>query len=69
MWAGYEEALVRYGLDICAVWTSRGRADTCATTLTVDLAAACGAGAGYAPRTSWPPPVSCRPGWAATTCT
>ncbi|NIR59253.1 MAG: cytoplasmic protein, partial [Gammaproteobacteria bacterium] len=20
MWAGYEEALVRYGLEICAVW-------------------------------------------------
>jgi hypothetical protein len=42
MWAGYEEALVRYGLDICAVWCESGRADTCATTLTTDLAAACG---------------------------
>jgi len=42
MWAGYEEALVRYGLDICAVWCETGRADTCATTLTADLAAACG---------------------------
>ena len=42
MWAGYEEALVRYGLDICAVWCATGRADTCATTLTADLAAACG---------------------------
>jgi hypothetical protein len=21
MWQGYEEALVRYGLDMCAVWT------------------------------------------------
>ncbi len=42
MWAGYEEALVRYGLEICAVWCSVGRADTCATTLSTDLAAACG---------------------------
>ncbi|MFG3194387.1 MSMEG_6728 family protein [Streptomyces omiyaensis] len=33
MWAGYEEALVRYGLDVCGVWTGQGRADTCAATL------------------------------------
>lgn len=39
MWAGYEEALVRYGLDVCAVWTDQGRADTCAATLRADLAA------------------------------
>jgi hypothetical protein len=37
MWAGYEEALVRYGLDICAVWCELGNADTCATTLVADL--------------------------------
>jgi hypothetical protein len=43
MWAGYEEALTRYGLDICAVWCAAGRADTCAATLTVDFTAACGA--------------------------
>lgn len=42
MWAGYEEALVRYGLDVCAVWGETGRADTCATSLATDLAAACG---------------------------
>ncbi|MEV4755653.1 MSMEG_6728 family protein [Micromonospora sp. NPDC049559] len=42
MWAGYEEALVRYGLDICSVWIETGRADTCALTMTVDLANACG---------------------------
>jgi hypothetical protein len=41
MWAGYEEALVRYGLTVCGVWCATGRADTCAVTLTVDLAAAC----------------------------
>jgi len=40
MWAGYEEALVRYGLDVCAVWTAGGRADTCAATLVQDLRAA-----------------------------
>ena len=37
MWAGYEEALVRYGLDICAVWCAMGNADTCAATLVEDL--------------------------------
>ncbi|RGC71016.1 hypothetical protein C5N14_00750 [Micromonospora sp. MW-13] len=42
MWTGYEEALVRYGLDVCAVWCEPGRADTCAATLGTDLAAACG---------------------------
>lgn len=42
MWAGYEEALTRYGLDVCAVWCEPGRADTCAATLTAELAAACG---------------------------
>jgi hypothetical protein len=42
MWAGYEEALVRYGLDVCDVWCAAGRADTCAVTLATDLAAACG---------------------------
>jgi pyrimidine dimer DNA glycosylase len=42
MWAGYEEALVRYGLEICAAWTGSGRADTCAATLVRDLAAGCG---------------------------
>ncbi|MEH1015273.1 MSMEG_6728 family protein [Micromonospora sp. CPCC 206060] len=41
MWAGYEEALVRYGLDVCAVWSAGGRADTCAATLVSDLAASC----------------------------
>ncbi len=44
MWAGYEEALVRYGLDICTVWCAAGRADTCAGTLAADLAAGCGIG-------------------------
>ncbi|MFD9287681.1 MSMEG_6728 family protein [Streptomyces sp. NPDC060030] len=42
MWTGYEEALVRYGLDVCAVWTTGGRADTCATTLRADLAGSLG---------------------------
>jgi hypothetical protein len=41
MWTGYEEALVRYGLDVCAVWCATGRADTCAGTLTAELAQAC----------------------------
>ncbi len=42
MWAGYEEALVRYGLIVASTWTETGRADTTATTLSTDLAAACG---------------------------
>ncbi|GAA3487384.1 MSMEG_6728 family protein [Streptomyces cremeus] len=39
MWTGYEEALVRYGLDVCAVWTAGDRADTCAATLVRDYLA------------------------------
>jgi hypothetical protein len=39
MWAGYEEALVRYGLEVCRAWTDAGRADTCAATLVADFAA------------------------------
>ncbi|WP_030559496.1 MSMEG_6728 family protein [Streptomyces aureocirculatus] len=37
MWTGYEEALVRYGLDVCAVWVAEGRTDTCAATLVTDF--------------------------------
>ncbi|MFV0131031.1 MSMEG_6728 family protein [Streptomyces sp. HMX112] len=39
MWTGYEEALVRYGLEMCGVWTAEGRRDTCATTMLADFAA------------------------------
>lgn len=38
MWTGYEEALVRYGLEICHRWRFLGRADTCAATMTTELA-------------------------------
>lgn len=37
MWAGYEEALVRYGLDVCAAWCELGHGDTCAASLVADL--------------------------------
>ncbi|MFJ8821099.1 MSMEG_6728 family protein [Streptomyces sp. NPDC102467] len=37
MWTGYEEALVRYGLDMCEMWVSEGRSDTCAGTLVTDF--------------------------------
>jgi hypothetical protein len=37
MWQGYEEALGRYGLTMCTVWTERGFADTCAETIMADL--------------------------------
>ena len=42
MWHGYREALVRYGLDMAAVWCATGRADTTAATLVTDLVAAGG---------------------------
>ena len=42
MWAGYEEALVRYGLDVCREWVSAGRSDTCAVSLRDDFAQATG---------------------------
>lgn len=42
MWAGYEEALVCYGLEICAAWRAAGWLDTCANSMRAGLAAACG---------------------------
>lgn len=38
MWAGYEEALGRYGLAICQEWCTRGHADTCDTKIRQELA-------------------------------
>ena len=40
MWRGHLEALGRYGLDCCAVWTEGEFADTCAGTIRADLATA-----------------------------
>lgn len=40
MWEGAVEALGRYGLTVCAEWVRRGRADTCAATISADLARA-----------------------------
>lgn len=40
MWKGHEEALGRYGFTCCEVWTSFGFDDTCAATISADLAAA-----------------------------
>ncbi|MCE7080384.1 MSMEG_6728 family protein [Streptomyces sp. ST2-7A] len=40
MWRGYEEAVVRYGLEMCRAWVAGGRKDTCALTLTTDLGTA-----------------------------
>lgn len=37
MWAGYEEALTRYGLDICERWCAAGHADTCRSLLRREL--------------------------------
>ena len=40
MWSGYEEALGRYGLACCDVWSGLGFGDTCAATIATDLRAA-----------------------------
>ncbi|WP_299445066.1 MSMEG_6728 family protein [uncultured Phycicoccus sp.] len=40
MWRGFEEALGRYGVTCCEVWTELGFGDTCALTMTTDLRAA-----------------------------
>lgn len=37
MWAGFEEALGRYGLVCCDVWSELGFGDTCAATIATDL--------------------------------
>lgn len=37
MWSGFEEALTRYGLEVCAVWTQLGFADTVAASLRAEL--------------------------------
>lgn len=42
MWAGYEEALVRYGLTVSETWLALGHVDTTAATLLADLHAATG---------------------------
>jgi len=34
LWRGHEEALVRYCLEVCAVWCELGYRDTCATKVT-----------------------------------
>lgn len=39
MWTGYEEALVRYGLQVCRRWTLQGHRDTCAASLRDDFSA------------------------------
>jgi Pyrimidine dimer DNA glycosylase len=40
MWKGFEEALGRYGIVCCDVWTELGFGDTCAATIGRDLRAA-----------------------------
>ena len=39
MWRGHEEALGRYGLTSCEIWTGLGFGDSCAETITADLRA------------------------------
>jgi hypothetical protein len=40
MWKGFPDGVAAYGLAVCAEWTQRGRADTCAATIGTDLAVA-----------------------------
>jgi hypothetical protein len=40
MWRGHAEALGRYALTCCEVWTELGFADTCAATIRTDLSSA-----------------------------
>lgn len=40
MWRGYEEALARYGMEICREWCARGHRDTCAASILRDYEAA-----------------------------
>jgi hypothetical protein len=40
MWRGYEEALTRYGLEICREWCGAGHRDTCAASLSAEFEAA-----------------------------
>ena len=42
IWRGYEEALTRYGLEICREWVGKGHRDTCAASLGTDFTAATG---------------------------
>jgi Pyrimidine dimer DNA glycosylase len=37
MWKGYEEALGRYGMEVCHAWRRRGFADTCEPKILADL--------------------------------
>jgi hypothetical protein len=39
MWTGYTEALVCYGLVVCAAWTALDRPDTCAPSLVGEFGA------------------------------
>jgi len=60
MWEGYPDAVAAYGLAVCAEWTGRGRPDTCAATISADLAAA----GRPAPRTQAELAVGCElPAW------
>jgi hypothetical protein len=68
MWLGYEEALVRYGLEVCRVWREQGHQDTCAATL-VATSRRPGPTPRSAASTSWPPRVNSRPGSATTPST
>ncbi len=62
MWVGYQEALVRYGLEICRVWTATGRADTCAASLLTEFSAQGDGGGAYASTTRGAPRVAAMAG-------
>jgi hypothetical protein len=70
MWAGYEEALACYAMEICAEWVRRGHADSCAASIGADLRAAGPRGCGpLGPNRNSQPSSGCRPGSVTSGCT
>jgi hypothetical protein len=39
MWRGYEEALARYGVEVCREWQRRGHVDTCEAKILAEVRA------------------------------
>lgn len=66
MWAGYEEALVRYGLQICGAWTAGG-APIPAPPRWSETSGRGSRGVPRERRSGWPPTGTCHRGWAHRT--
>ena len=60
MWAGHDEALARYGLEVCRAWCALGFEDTCAAKILDDLRRA---GAGHPRSQAELAAAGALPGW------